>query len=149
MKVILRDEVAKLGAAGEAVTVKDGFARNYLVPRKLAYAATPGALKKIEHEMRQRARIVEREKMSAEEYAKRLETVTVTVPMRVGEEDRLYGSVTAQMIADNLDRQGYDVDRRSIALDEPIRTLGSHEVAVRLKHGVQGKFRVNVVAEMV
>ena len=147
MKVILRDDVAKLGNAGEAVTVKDGFARNYLVPRQLAYVATAGALKKIEHEMKQRARIVEREKLSAEEYAKRLETVTVTVPMRVGEEDRLYGSVTAQMIADNLDRQGYDVDRRSIVLDEPIRTLGAHEVAVRLKHGVQGKFRVNVVAE--
>ncbi|MFI5202086.1 MAG: 50S ribosomal protein L9, partial [Candidatus Kapaibacterium sp.] len=92
MKVILRDDVAKLGTAGEAVTVRDGFARNFLVPRQLAYVATAGALRKIEHEMRGRARVVERERMSAEEYAKRLETVTVTVPMRVGEEDRLYGS---------------------------------------------------------
>ena len=147
MKVILRDDVAKLGTAGEAVNVRDGFARNFLVPRQLAYMATPGALKKIEHEMRQRARVIEREKLSAQEYAKRFETVIVTVPMRVGEENRLYGSVTAQMIADNLDRQGYNVDRRSIVLDEPIRTLGAHEVTVRLQHGVTGKFRVNVVAE--
>lgn len=147
MKVILRDEVAKLGNAGEAVTVRDGFARNYLVPRQLAYVSTPGALRKIEHEMRGRARIVEREKLSSEEYAKTLETVTVTIPMRIGEEERLYGSVTAQMISDNLERQGYNVDRRSIVLEEPIRTLGAHEVTVRLKHGVTGKFRVNVVAE--
>ena len=147
MKVILRDDVAKLGTAGEAVTVRDGFARNYLVPRQLAYVATAGALKKIEHEMRQRARVIEREKLTAEEFAKRLEMVTVTIPMRVGEEERLYGSVTAQMISDNLERQGYDVDRRTIVLEEPIRTLGSHEVSARLKHGVTGKFRVNVVAE--
>jgi large subunit ribosomal protein L9 len=147
MKVILRDEVAKLGQAGEAVTVKAGFARNYLVPRGLAYVATEGALRKIEHEMKQRSKIIERERMSAEEYAKKLEAVTVTIPMRVGEESRLYGSVTAQMISESLMNQGYDIDRRTISLDEPIRTLGAHDVNVRLKHGVQGKFRVNVVAE--
>jgi large subunit ribosomal protein L9 len=147
MKVILRDDVAKLGTAGEAVNVKNGFARNFLVPRQLAYVATPGALKKIEHEMRARARVVERERMSAEEYAKRLESVIVTIPMRVGDENRLYGSVTAQMLSDNLERQGYDVDRRMIHIEEQIRTLGAHDVTVRLKHGVQGKFRVNVVAE--
>jgi len=147
MKVILRQEVAKLGNAGEAVNVKAGYARNFLVPRQLAYVATEGALRKIDHEMRQRSKIVEREKMSAEEYAKKLETVTVTIPMRVGEEERLYGSVTAQMISDGLMRQGYDVDRHMIVLDEPIRTLGAHEVGARLQHGVRGKFRVNVTAE--
>ncbi|HEY3874764.1 MAG TPA: 50S ribosomal protein L9, partial [Candidatus Kapabacteria bacterium] len=124
-----------------------GYARNFLVPRQLAYAATPGALKKIEHEMRKRARVVEREKMTAEEFAKRLEPVTVTVPMRVGDESRLYGSVTAQMLSDNLERQGFDIDRRMIHMEDPIRTLGAHEVTVRLKHGVTGKFRVNVIAE--
>jgi large subunit ribosomal protein L9 len=147
MKVILRDEVLKLGQAGDAVTVKAGFARNYLVPRGLAYVATEGALRKIEHEMKQRSKVIERERLGAEEYAKQLEGVTVTIPMRVGEEDRLYGSVTAQMLSDGLMNQGYNIDRRTIQLDDPIRTLGSHEVAVRLKHGVQGKFRVNVVAE--
>src|SRR5581483_4999689 len=103
--------------------------------------------RKIEHEMRQRARVVEREKLTAEDFAKRLESVTLTIPMRVGEEERLYGSVTAQMLSDGLERQGFDVDRRSIVLDEPIRTLGSHDVSVRLRHGVSGTFRVNVVAE--
>ncbi len=147
MKVILREEVAKLGKPGEAVTVRDGFARNFLVPRGLAYVATEGALRKIEHEMRQLAKTIEREKLSAEEYAKKIETVIVTIPMRVGEEERLYGSVTAQMLSDSLMNQGYEIDRRAIILDEPIRTLGAHDVNVRLKHGVQAKFRLNVVAE--
>jgi large subunit ribosomal protein L9 len=147
MKVILRDDVQKLGTAGDAVTVRDGFARNYLVPRGLAYVATEGALRKIEHEMRQRAKVIERERMTASEFAQRLEGVTVTIPMKVGEEDRLYGSVTSQMISDSLDNQGYNVDRRSIELVDPIRTLGQHEVAVNLKHGVTGKVRVNVIAE--
>ena len=147
MKVILREDVATLGTAGEAVTVRNGYARNFLVPRGLAYVATEGALKRIEQEMKQRSRIIEREKVSSEEFAKRLESVIVTVPMRVGEENRLYGSVTAQMISDSLGNQGYDIDRRSIVLAEQIRTLGSHDVTVRLKHGVQGKFRVNVISE--
>jgi large subunit ribosomal protein L9 len=147
MKVILREDVKALGTAGEAVTVRDGFARNFLVPRQLAYVATEGALRKIDHEMRKRSRVVEREKLTAGEFAKRLETVIVTIPMRVGEEERLYGSVTAQMLSDALMRQGYEVDRRMIVLDDPIRTLGAHTVNVRLQHGVHGTFRVNVVAE--
>ncbi|MDP4199028.1 MAG: 50S ribosomal protein L9 [Bacteroidota bacterium] len=147
MKVILREEVTKLGNPGDAVTVRDGFARNYLVPRGLAYVATSGALKKIEHEMRLRARVIERERMSATEFAQKLEGVTVTIPMRVGEEDRLYGSVTGQMISDSIGNQGYEIDRRAIVLADPIRTLGVHEVAVHLKHGVVGKIRVNVIAE--
>ena len=97
--------------------------------------------------MKLRAKNVERERLSAEEYAKRLDSVIVTIPMRVGEEERLYGSVTAQMLSESLMNQGYAIDRRSIVLDEPIRTLGAHDVTVRLKHGVQGKFRLNVVAE--
>jgi large subunit ribosomal protein L9 len=147
MKVILRDDIEKLGSAGDAVTVRDGFARNYLVPRGLAYVASEGALRKIEHEMRQRSKIIEREKMSAQEFANSLQGVTVTIPMRVGEEDRLYGSVTSQMISDSLDNQGYKVDRRSIVQDEAIRTLGQHEVSIHLKHGVTGKEKVNVISE--
>jgi large subunit ribosomal protein L9 len=147
MKVILREDVAKLGTAGEAVTVRNGFARNFLVPRGLAYMATEGSLRKIEQEMKQRARVIEREKITQEEFAKRLEGVVVTIPMRVGEENRLYGSVTAQMISESIGNQGYEIDRRTIVLDDPIRTLGSHDVTVHLKHGVQGKFRVNVISE--
>jgi large subunit ribosomal protein L9 len=147
MKVILRKEVEKLGKAGEAVSVRDGFARNFLVPRGLAYVATEGALRRIEQEMKQHTRVIAREKVDAEEFARRLGDVSVTVPMKVGEEERLYGSVTPQMISDSLGNQGYAVDRRSVVLDEPIKTLGSHDVVIKLKHGVQGKVRVNVVAQ--
>ncbi len=147
MKVILRSDVEKLGAAGEAVSVRDGFARNFLVPRGLAYVATEGALKRIEQEMKQRARIIAREKVDAELYATKLGDVTVTVPMKVGEEDRLYGSVTAPMLSESLGNQGYAIDRRMIVLDEAIKTLGKHEVTVKLKHGVTAKFTVNVIAQ--
>jgi large subunit ribosomal protein L9 len=147
MQVILRKEVEKLGKAGEAVTVRDGFARNFLVPRGLAYVATEGALRRIEQEMKQRSRVVAREKVDAEDFAKRLGDVSVTIPMKVGEEDRLYGSVTSQMVSDSLGNQGYAIDKRSIMLEEPIRTLGGHDVVVKLRHGVQGKVRVNVIAQ--
>lgn len=147
MKVILREEVEKLGEAGDVVTVRDGYARNFLVPRGLAYVATEGALKRIEEEMKQRSRRIEKEKQELAAYAQRLESVSVTIPMRVGEENRLYGSVTSQMISEGLGNQGYAVDRRSIVLDEPIKTLGAHEIPVKFRHGVQGKVRVNVIAE--
>jgi large subunit ribosomal protein L9 len=147
MKVILREEVEKLGNAGDVVSVRDGFARNFLVPRGLAYVATEGGLRRIEQEMKQRARRTEREKGEAEVYAQKLGDVSITIPMKVGEEDRLYGSVTNQMISDGLGNQGHAIDRRSILLDEPIKTLGQHEVAVRLRHGVQAKVRVNVIAQ--
>ena len=147
MKVILRDDVEKLGKAGEPVNVKSGYARNFLVPRGLAYVATPGALKRIEEEMKQLSRKIGREKIDAEEYAKKLSTVSITIPMKVGDEEKLYGSVTAQMISDSLGNLGYAIDKRAISLDEQIKTLGSHEVAVKLKHGVQGKVKVNVTAQ--
>lgn len=147
MKIILREDVEKVGEAGTVVSVRDGYARNFLVPRGLAYAATAGALKKIEGEMKQRAKRIDRERVEIQGVADKLSQVSITIPMKVGEEDRLYGSVTNQMIADRLGNQGYAVDRRSIVLDEPIRTLGQHEVAVRLKHGVQGTVRVSVIAE--
>src|SRR5436190_22675898 len=138
MKVILREDVAKLGEAGEAVTVRDGFARNFLVPRGLAYVATEGALKKIEQEMKQRSKRVAREKVDIEAFASKLGEISITIPMKVGEEERLYGSVTAQMISDSLDNQGFDIDKRSIQLDEQIKTLGAHDVPIKLKHGVMG-----------
>lgn len=147
MKIILREDVEKVGEAGTVVSVRDGYARNFLVPRGLAYAATAGALKKIEGEMKQRAKRIDRERVEIQGVADKLSQVSITIPMKVGEEDRLYGSVTNQMIAERLGNQGYAVDRRSIVLDEPIRTLGQHEVAVRLKHGVQGTIRVSVTAE--
>src|SRR4051812_36405249 len=108
MKVILREEVAKLGNAGEAVSVRNGYARNFLVPRVLAYVATEGALKRIEQEMKQRGRKIDQEKIGIEEFAKKLEAVVVTIPMKVGEEERLYGSVTSQMLSESLGNQGFE-----------------------------------------
>lgn len=147
MKVILRDDVEKLGLAGEAVNVRDGYARNFLVPRKLAFVATAGALRRIGEEMKQRGRNNEKEKIELTAMASKINELTVTIPMRVGEEEKLYGSVTGQMVAESLDNQGYKIDRRAIVIDEPIRTLGAHSVSVKMKHGVSATIKVNVVAE--
>jgi large subunit ribosomal protein L9 len=147
MKVILREDVEKLGAAGEAINVRDGYARNFLVPRKLAFVATAGALRRIGEEMKQLGRNIVKEKIELTAMAAKISDLTVTIPMRVGEEEKLYGSVTGQMVADSLSNQGYSIDRRSIVIDEPIRTLGSHQVSVKLKHGVGATIKVNVVAE--
>ena len=147
MKVILRDDVEKLGLAGEAVNVRAGYARNFLVPRKLAFVATAGALARIGEEMKQRGRNIEKEKIELTAMAAKINELSVTIPMRVGEEEKLYGSVTGQMVAESLENQGYKIDRRSVVIDEPIRTLGAHSVSVKLKHGVSASIKVNVVAE--
>ncbi len=147
MQVILRQDIEKLGNAGEIVNVKDGYARNFLVPRKLAYVASPGAMKRMEQEMKQILKKIELEKVQLSEVADKISQLSVTIPMRVGEEDRLYGSVTAAMIAEGLGTQGYSVDRRSITLSEPIRTIGSHDVSIKFKHGISASVKVNVIAE--
>lgn len=147
MKVILREDIETLGEAGTIVNVKDGYARNFLVPRKLAYVATAGALKRIEQEMKIRGKKVEIEKANLTEVAAKLAEIAVTIPMKVGEEERLYGSVTPMMIAESLANQGFAVDRRAISIEEPIRTLGQHEIAIKFKHGVAATVRVNVIAE--
>lgn len=147
MKVILREDIETLGGAGEVVSVKDGYARNFLVPRKLAYVATPSALKRIEQEMKIRGKKIDIERANLVEVAAKLADIAVTIPMKVGEEERLYGSVTPMMVAESLANQGFALDRRMIAFDEPIRTLGAHEVAIKFKHGVSATVRVNVIAE--
>jgi large subunit ribosomal protein L9 len=147
MKVILREDVETLGTAGEVINVKDGYARNFLVPRRLAYTATDSALKRIAQEMKIRGKKIDLEKADLTKLAEKLSALSVTIPMRVGEEEKLYGSVTAMMIAESLANQGYVLDRRSIAIDEQIRTLGSHDVTVKLKHGVSATVKVNVVSE--
>lgn len=145
MKVILRQNHENLGGIGEIVDVKDGYARNFLIPRSIAYRATPGALRAIESEKKlyqaQQARL----EADARSQAERLESVSITIPMRVGEEDRLFGSVTSMMIADELGRQGHEVDRRSIHLEEPIRHLGMFDVPIRLHTSVTATLKVFVV----
>ena len=147
MKVILTEAVDRLGESGEIVDVKDGYARNYLLPRKLALAASRSNMAVYEEANRQKAAQQNREKRTAENLAKRLEKASCTVAVAVGEEDRIFGSVTAQQIADLLNEQGFEVDRRSIQLDDPIRALGVYDVPIRLHLDVEAKIKVWVVKE--
>jgi large subunit ribosomal protein L9 len=147
MKIILRQDVEQLGNMGDIVDVKDGYARNYLIPRKIAYEATPGNLRMLEEEKRQHARRMEKEKRSSESLAAQLEKISLTIQMKVGEDDKLFGSVTSLMIADALAEKGIQLDRRTIELEEPIKSLGIYDVPVRLPGGVAGKLKVWVVRE--
>ena len=142
MKVILTEDVDRLGEAGEIVEVKDGYARNYLLPRDLALAANRANTAVYEEVRRQT-----REKREAEAQAKALKNVSCTVSVAVGEGDRIFGSVTAQQIADLLKEQGFDIDRRSIHIEEPIRALGVYDVPIRLYTEVEATVKVWVVKE--
>lgn len=145
MKVILRQNHETLGSIGELVEVKDGFARNFLIPRQLAYRATPGAMRAIESEKKHYDAQMARLRADAEVVAAQLNQVSVTMPVRVGEEERIFGSVTAPMIADELARQGYTIDRRTIVLDEPIKQLGMYDVQIKVHHDVMATIKVFVV----
>lgn len=147
VQVILRRDVENLGKAGQVVNVKDGYARNYLLPQGFAYAATPGNLRRLEDESRREARAAGRRMMEAQELAGRLEGRSVTFQMRAGEEGKLFGSVTATDIAEALAADGVEVDRHLIALEEPIRQLGVYKVPVRLHGGVRPEVTVWVVAD--
>jgi large subunit ribosomal protein L9 len=147
MEVILREHVEHLGKRGEIVKVADGYARNYLLPRKLALPATEGNRKHVERERR----IVEvreaQEKGQAEAIAARLVAVDITIARRVGETEQLYGSVTSADIADYLLRQGFEIDRRKLILPEPIKMLGEHDVTLKLHREVAVPLKVHVVRE--
>lgn len=147
MEVILRDDVKSLGKAGELVRVKPGYARNFLLPQGLAYEATPGNKKRIEAEQKARAQKVAAEKQGAQELAATLANLQLTLAGKAGEEGKLFGSITAQDVADALAKQGHPVDKRRIDLDHPIKVLGFHTVAVKLHPEVHAEVRVNVVAE--
>ena len=147
MKIILTESVDRLGESGEIVEVKDGYARNYLLPRGLALAASRSNMAVYGEARRQKDAQQNREKRTAEGLAKRLEKASCTVAVAVGEEDRIFGSVTAQQIADLLNEQGFEVDRRSIQLDDPIRALGVYDVPIRLHSEVEAKVKVWVVKE--
>ena len=147
MKVILTEEVERLGGAGTIVEVKDGYARNFLLPRKLALAANRSNMSVYEEVKRQREAQNTRAKREAEGMAKRLEKASCTVAVSVGEEDRIFGSVTGQQIGDLLRDQGFEIDRREVQLDEPIRALGVYDVAIRLHPEVEATVKVWVVKE--
>jgi large subunit ribosomal protein L9 len=147
MEIILRLDVQHLGRAGEVVKVKDGYARNYLLPKGLAYPATEGNRKRVTFEADRLARLRETEKQAAEGEAAKLAGVSLTFPMKVGEEDKLYGSVTASDIQRRLEEQGIHVDKRKIDLPEPIRSLGEFRVGIKLHAEVRPALTVVVVKE--
>jgi large subunit ribosomal protein L9 len=147
IEVILREDIKTLGKAGEMVRVKPGYARNYLLPQGLAYEATEGNKKRIAAETRARGVRNAAEKADAEKSAATLSAVALTIPGKAGEEGKLFGSVTAQDIAEALGRAGHQVDRRRIELDHPIKSLGEHTVTVRLHPEVHAEVRVSVVPE--
>lgn len=147
MEVILREDVAHLGKTGDLVTVKDGYARNYLIPRGLAYPATDANKRRIEAERERRAARLATERAQAESLAERLGAVSLTFTARAGEGEKLFGSVTAADIAAKLQEQGFEVDKRRVELEEPIRMIGIYKVPVRLEAGVVAEVRVWVVKE--
>ena len=147
MKVILRQNYEPLGKIGEVVDVKDGYARNYLLPHKIAYAALKGNIRALEEEKKQAAKKTQQELKAAEEIANELEKVSVTIPVQVGEEDKIFGSVTTQMIADALKEKSYDIDKRKIDIEETIKTLGIYSVSIKLHPSVNAKIKVWVVRE--
>jgi large subunit ribosomal protein L9 len=147
LKVILTEDVAALGPAGTVVEVAKGFARNYLIPQGKALEATPGNLARVEQSRDKRAQVQVREQEAALAEASRLEGVSLTIAQRVGEGERLYGSVTAAMVAEALVAQGFEVDRKQLELPEPIKKLGAYEVTVRLAPGVKTQIKVEVVPE--
>jgi len=145
IEVILREDVQSLGKAGALVRVKPGYARNFLLPRGLAYEATEGNKQRIAAETRARTAKATEERGRAQRAAEQLENVAVTIPAKAGEGERLFGSVTAQDIADALERAGHPVDKRKIELPHPIKALGEHRVTLRLHSDVQTAIRVTVV----
>ena len=145
IKVILKEDVTGLGKAGEARSVKDGFARNFLFPRKLALLATQNSLKQIEDDQKRREtkRVLEMKK--AEELAAKLANLSVTLTVEANEEDKLYGSLTAQDIARAIAAEGVEIDKKNIILETPIKDLGIYDLEVRLHAQLSVKIKVWVV----
>ncbi len=147
MEVILREDVEKLGARGEMVKVAPGYARNYLLPRRLAVAATESNKKIVEQERQAHLRRDAKEVADATDLGKMMANLSVTISQKSGENDQLFGSVTSKDIADLLEKQGYTIERRKIILAEPIKTLGEFKVPLRLHRDVTTEITVHVTKE--
>lgn len=147
MKVILRENVETLGQIGDVVEVKNGFARNYLIPKKIAYAAVKGSVRALEEDKKRHEKKKRQEMTAAEALAADLEKVSVTIPVQVGEEDKIFGTVTTQMITDALKEKGYEIDKRKVEIEEPIKSLGIYGINVKLHQNVNVKIKVWVVRE--
>lgn len=147
MEVILREDVEKLGHRGQVINVAAGYARNYLLPKRLAVEATDANRKIVEQERQAHLRREHKLKSEAEDLAKLLNGVTVTIAQKAGDADQLFGSVTSKDIADALEAKNYTIDRRKIHLEEPIKQLGELKVEVRLHRDVNAEINVQVVRE--
>ena len=147
MKVILTEPLEHLGGAGEIVDVKPGYARNFLLPRKLAFVANNSNMAVFQEAQSQKGAQAARDKREAEEKAEALGKASVTIAVAVGEEDRIFGSVTNQQIAELLKEQEFEIDRRTIQLDEPIRALGVYDVPIKLHPEIEATVKVWVVKE--
>lgn len=149
MKVILCEHVPNLGEMGETVKVADGYARNYLIPRKLAVSLSSASAKQIEHELREIKKREEKVRVQLQGVAKEYEALTVEIKVRAGVDEKLFGSVTSANIAEHLKELGKEVDRKMIQLDEPIKSLGIFTVPVNLGSSVIAKVKVWVTPEQV
>ena len=147
MEVILREEVEKLGRRGEVVKVAAGYARNFLLPKRLAVLANESNRKIVEQEKQAHLRREAKEIGDSQELAKMLSALEITIAQKAGENDQLFGSVTAQDISNALEKQGYLIDRRKVHLDDPIKMLGDFKVSVRLHREVAVELPVHVVRE--
>ncbi|HIE43413.1 MAG TPA: 50S ribosomal protein L9 [Candidatus Omnitrophica bacterium] len=145
MEVILLKDEEKLGKLGDVVNVKKGYARNYLIPQNLAVEATPANRRIVEREKLRMEKKREEEKHQAEELAKKLENVSLTIPVHVGEDDKLYGSVTSQDIANFLKEEGFTIDKKKIQLESPLKALGIYNINIKLHPEVTATIRVWVV----
>jgi len=147
MKVILRKNFNQLGQIGDLVNVKEGFARNFLFPRQIALIANDSNVKALEEEKRQASRKETKNIENAKKLSAELETVSVTIPVTVGEEEKLFGSVTPKMISDALKEKNYDIDHRKIEIKEPIKTLGIYEVKIKIYGEVTATVKTWVVRD--
>jgi large subunit ribosomal protein L9 len=147
MQIILQEDVEKLGTRGQVVEVKAGYARNYLLPRKLALEATPGNMKRLEHMRAAFAKKEAVEKADAQKLAELLTSVSITLARKAGEHDQLFGSVTSGDISEALAAQGYTIDKRKISLTDPIKVLGEYEVPIKLHREVSGSVKLTVKKE--
>lgn len=145
MQIILKEEIEKVGKIGDIVVVADGYARNFLIPKNLAVEATPKNIKRIEHEKRLIAEKMKKAKKEAEDVAKRFAEITVTIPVQVGEEGKLFGSVTTMDIAAALEKEGIPVERKKIFLENPIKELGEYTVPIKIHPEVTANLKVQVV----
>ncbi len=147
MKIILKQSMDKLGTAGEIVETKNGYARNYLIPKGIAVPATAANMKVYEQERAALQRKVQKEIEEAQELASRLNKVSITAMVQVGEEEKVFGAVTNQTIADLLKEKDFDIDRKKIVLDEPLKALGVYEVPIKLHSEVEAQIKVWIVRE--